>query len=415
MDTLTLLPLALATLLYAVVSRRAFGTLVSVPLAFLVLGLLLGDLGFGLTDLPVSGEALNVLAEVTLVLTLFADASSIDVKRLRRQHALPVRLLGIGLPLTVAAGLGVALLLLPGLSLLEAALVAIILAPTDAALGQAVVTNRYVPERVRRALNVESGLNDGLVFPALLIVASIVIAGTVSDGARSALGWSGFVLAQVVLGPLAGYLVGRFGGTLIERAIERDQVSAGFLRLSTIALPLVAYGGAELVSGNGFLAAFTCGLTVGTTARALRTGIEDFAEAEGQLLSLFVFFALGAVLLPAVWPQMQWQHALYALLSLTLIRMVPVAVSLTGLGLERGTIAFIGWFGPRGLASVIYLLLLTDDYRMDAIDQIGAVVLLTVAFSIVLHGLSAHPLAARYGATHRDGDSGGDSEDGGRV
>jgi len=401
MDTLALLPLAVATLLYAIVSRRAFGTLVSVPLAFLVLGLLLGDLGLGLIELSVSGQALNVLAEVTLVLTLFADASSIDVKRLRSQHALPVRLLGIGLPLTIVFGLGAALLLLPGLSLLEAALVAIVLAPTDAALGQAVVTDRAVPERVRRALNVESGLNDGLVFPVLLIVASVVIVETDTDTARSVAGWVGFVFAQIVLGPLAGLLVGRIGGALIERAIERHEVSAGFLRLSTIALPLTAYGAAELVSGNGFLAAFVCGLTVGATSRSLRAGIEDFAEAEGELLTLFIFFALGAVLLPATGSQVQWQHALYALLSLTLIRMVPVALSLKGLGLDRSTIAFIGWFGPRGLASVIYLLLLTDEYRIDAIDQIGAVVLLTVTFSIVLHGLSAHPLASRFGKAQR--------------
>ena len=399
MDATAVLPLALAALLYALVSKRAFGTLVSVPMAFAALGLLLGDAGLGLIELGVTSEALNGLAEITLVLTLFADASSIGVRRLASQHVLPVRLLGVGLPLTVLAGLGCALLVLPELSLLEAALVGIVLAPTDAALGQAVVTNRAVPERVRRALNVESGLNDGLVFPALLIVASIALAETAAGDARSAFDWTLFVLAQVVLGPAIGFVVGRVGAGLADRSFDRGQVSSGFLRLSTIALPVTAWAAAELVSGNGFLAAFACGLTVGTVSHPLREGIEDFAEAEGELLTLLVFFALGAVLLPATLAQMEWRHALYAVLSLTLVRMVPVALAVAGTGLDRASVAFLGWFGPRGLASVIYLLLLTDDYALDAIDEIGAVVLLTVAFSIVLHGLSAHPLAARYGAS----------------
>ena len=282
----TLLPLALAALLYALVSKRTFGTLVSVPMAFAALGLLLGDAGLALIELDVSSEALNALAEITLVLTLFADASSIGVRRLESQHALPVRLLGVGLPLTVLAGLGCALLVLPELSLLEAALVGIVLAPTDAALGQAVVTNRAVPERVRRALNVESGLNDGLVFPALLIVVSVAVAETASDEARSGLEWTLFMLAQVVLGPAIGSAVGRIGAGLADRSLARGQVSSAFLRVSTIALPLTAWAGAELVSGNGFLAAFACGLTVGTVSRPLREGIEDFAEAEGELLTL---------------------------------------------------------------------------------------------------------------------------------
>ena len=399
MDAASLLPLSLAALLYALVSKRAFGTLVSVPMAFAALGLLLGDAGLGWTGLRVTDGALHALAEVTLVLTLFADAAGVDVRRFRHRHALPSRLLGIGLPLTVLAGLGCALAVLPGLGLAEAALVAVVLAPTDASLGRAVVADRTVPERVRRALNVESGLNDGLVFPALLALASVAVVVDASGEARSALGWAGFALAQIVLGPVAGAAVGRAGARLADAAVARGWMSGSFLRLSTIALPLSAYGLAELVSGNGFLAAFACGLAVGATSTSLRAGIEDFAEAEGELLTLLVFFALGAVLLPTVLPALEWRHAAYALLSLTVVRMVPVALCLAGLGLDRATVAFLGWFGPRGLASVIYLLVLTGDYPLDAIDEIGAVVLTTVAFSIVLHGISARPLAARYAAS----------------
>lgn len=405
MNTVILLLLSVTVLLYALVSRRAFGQLVSAPLVFTAFGLFLGNIGIGWIELPVSSEALTLLAEVTLVLTLFADASSINITRLHRDHEIPLRLLGFGLPLTILAGLLLAMLLLPDLSLLGAALVAIILAPTDAALGQAVVVNPAVPEPIRRGLNVESGLNDGLVFPLLVIVASLELAEGATTGSLSFLGWSGFVFMQLTLGPLAGVGIGWLGARLTDHAIDRNEVSTAFLRLSTLALPTTAYATAELIGGNGFLSAFVCGLTVGAISTPLRNGIADFAEAEGELLSLFVFFALGAVLLPATLPAVQWSHVLYAFLSLTVIRMLPVALCLRKLGLDRSTLLFLGWFGPRGLASVIYLLVLTNGYSLDAIDQIGTVVLLTVALSIVMHGVSAAPLAKRYGTARNDDQS----------
>lgn len=396
MENVTLLLLSTAVLLYALVSKRAFGTLISAPLAFTAFGLLLGEAGIGVIDFSVSGSTLNTLAEVTLVLTLFADASTINITRLHRHHILPMRLLSIGLPLTILTGLVLALIVLPELSLVEAALLAMILSPTDAALGQAVVTNQAVPEPVRRTLNVESGLNDGLVFPVLIVVASLGAVESEVESTFATWSWVAVIFKQLVIGPAAGLVIGWMGARLVNHAYDRNAMSPAFLRLSTVALPMAAYGAAELIGGNGFLSAFVCGLTVGAISQRLRAGTKDFAEAEGELLSLFVFFSLGAVLLPDAVSAMQWPHLLYAVLSLTIIRMVPVVLSLARLGLDWPTLGFIGWFGPRGLASIIYLLILTNEYALDLLEPISAVVLLTVSLSIVLHGMSATPLARLY-------------------
>ena len=386
------LVLAGALLLYALVSARAERGVVSPPMAFTTLGLVVGAAGLGLVDPSVDGAFIHDLAEITLALTLFADAARIDPAALDRRHAIPLRLLGIGLPLTMLAGAVTAWALFPALGMWGAATLGVILAPTDAALGQAVVSNRSVPQRVRQALNVESGLNDGLAFPALLVVASLA-AGT---HARDVGGWLGFVGAQLALGPLAGALVGAIGGRLVERALERGWMGGLYLRLAALALPLVAYALAETVRGNGFLAAFACGVAVAATTPRLRRAAGEFGEAEGQLLALGVFVLLGAVLLPDL-AGLGWRHALYAVLALTVLRMVPVALSLAGLGLRPATVLFVGWFGPRGLASVIYLLLVLEEYELPGIDDVRLAALVTVALSIVLHGASAAPFARRYG------------------
>lgn len=392
MQPVEILVLALPLMAFALVSRKAEGGIVTPPMAFAGLGLLLGSSGMGLLDIGVDGEVVRTLAEVTLVLTLFCDASRIDVTELDRRHRIPMRLLGIGLPLTIVVGTGAAWVLFPILGFWGAMALSVVLAPTDAALGQAVMSNRSVPQRVRQALNVESGLNDGLAFPALLIAISLAAGADGRDGT----GWAAFLGAQLILGPLIGVAAGWIGGRLADAAMARAWMDEIYLRLATIALPLVAYGGAELVEGNGFLAAFACGLVVAARTTRLREAAGRFGEAEGQLLSLIVFVLFGALLLPAL-PGIDWRHATFAVLALTVLRMGAVALSLAGLGLGRGTLAFLGWFGPRGLASVIYLLLILEEYAIPGIDDLHATVLLTVAASIVLHGVTAAPLARRYG------------------
>ena len=402
MQPTDVLVLAGALLLYALVSARAERSVVSPPMAFAALGLAVGSAGLGLVELSIDGAFIHDLAEITLALTLFTDASRIDLTELDRRHAIPLRLLGAGLPLAMLAGTGAAWALFPALGVWGAATLGVILAPTDAALGQAVVSNDSVPQRIRQALNVESGLNDGLAFPALLIVASLA-AGTHD---RDAGGWAAFVGAQVVLGPLAGAAIGAGGGRLVELALARGWTEELYLRLAALALPLVAYALAETVEGNGFLAAFACGVAVAATTVRLRGAADEFGEAEGQLLALAVFVLFGATLLPDL-AGLGWRHVLYAVLALTVLRMAPVALSLAGLGLAPATVLFVGWFGPRGLASVIYLLLVLEEYEIEGVDDVRLAALVTVALSIVLHGASAAPLARRYGRAVESGGGGG--------
>jgi NhaP-type Na+/H+ or K+/H+ antiporter len=318
---------------------------------------------------------------------LFTDASRIDLKLLRRQHSLPVRLLGVGLPLTVAMGMVGAVLLLGGITMWEAALLAAILAPTDAALGQAVVNSPKLPVRIRQALNVESGLNDGLVLPVVLIFLSLA-AGQESKEAGE---WIWFAARQVGLGPVAGIFVGFVGGKSVMWGQRTGWMNHSFQDLSSLALSLLAYAVAELIGGNGFIAAFCAGLTLGNTARSICTCLYEFAEAEGQLLTLLVFMVFGAVMVPGALEHFRWLHLVYAVLSLTIIRMLPVAVSMLGGRLRWVTVSFLGWFGPRGIASILYVLLLLEGSSVAGRDVILSVVMTTVLLSVFVHGLTALP------------------------
>ncbi|WMS43705.1 sodium:proton antiporter [Acuticoccus sp. MNP-M23] len=394
MNPSDLLILAGAVLAFSLLSKKAEDSLVTPPMAFAALGVVVSGAGLGLIELPATSALIHALAEITLILTLFTDASRIDVTELSVQHAIPIRLLLIGLPLAIIAGTGAAWLLFPALGLWGAAILGVILAPTDAALGQSVVANPRVPQRIRQAINVESGLNDGLAFPALLVVAALAQASV----DKSTADFVTFAALQILLGPAAGVFVGWAGSWAAEKALAHDWMAEIYLKIGTLALPLVAYGGAELIGGNGFIAAFACGLVVAARSNAVRAAAGAFGEAEGQLLTLIVFTLFGAILLPDIASDVGWRHLLYAVLSLTVLRMVPVALSLVGAPVRPVTVLFIGWFGPRGLASIIYLLLVLEEYDVGDMTDVKATVILTVALSIILHGISASPLAKAYGA-----------------
>lgn len=386
--------IALAVLAFALVSKKAEAGVLTAPLVFTAVGLFLGSAGVDLVDLPAGQPVVDHLAEVTLALVLFTDAARIDVRRLGREHALPLRMLGLGLPLTVVVGTLAAVAIFPGLSLWEAALIGVILAPTDAALGQAVVMNPGVPQRIRQTLNVESGLNDGMVFPALLIVAGLA-SGT---GEAGSLGDGAMLFAQnLILGPLVGLVVGGLGAMAVERMNRAGWMTPVFLRLSMLALAFLAFAASETLHGNGFLAAFFGGLSVGALAPAGREALEDFGEAEGQLLSLIVFLLFGALMLPEALAAVGWDDVGYALLSLTVLRMVPVAACLTGEKLRPATLGFLGWFGPRGLASILYLVLVQQGFTIGAAADVYVTICITVLMSIVAHGVTAAPLADAYG------------------
>jgi NhaP-type Na+/H+ or K+/H+ antiporter len=384
--------LAAVVFAFGLVSRRFQGTILTAPIVFVVTGAGLGPAGLGIIEFSLDDHTVLLLGEIALALVLFTDAASINLSALRQNEGLPLRLLGIGMPLTIALGTFVAALLLTDLTFWEAAIVGTVLAPTDAALGQAVVSNPRVPVRVRQSLNVEAGLNDGLSVPFLALF--LILAEAEEPLSASLL--IRFALEQVGLGVLVGIGVGLAGGWLVRLATRRDWMTGPFQRLALLALALIAWALADQIGGNGFIAAFVGGLAVGPAVEHIGERLIQFTEAEGQLLNLSVFFIFGVLVVRLIEP-LSWEVAVYALLSLSVIRMLPVAISLSRTHLRRISVLFMGWFGPRGLASIVLGLIVVEEAPMlGGRDQIEAVVALTVLLSVLLHGVTAAPLSAAY-------------------
>ena len=387
----TSVTLVLATIIgWSIVSARAQASLLSTPMVFVTVGLLFTEV-FDVLHLEVEHEAVRTLAEVTLVWVLFADASAVKLRAFRSDAGTYVRLLGVGLPLTIGLGTLVALGLL-GMDPWVALLVGAALAPTDAALGASVMTNPDVPERTRRTLNVESGLNDGIATPVVLLA----VAGVATDLGLENVEGPGHVLVSLAVGVLVGVALGVAGGVLTRRARARGWLSEQLAGPAVLALALMAYTGAGVVDGNGFVAAFIGGLAFGACAGRGRESEIAYVEATGALASMVAWLTFGALAVPSLGGWLEWRVVAYALLSLTLLRMVPVALALAGSGRSRLEVAFIGWFGPRGLASVIFALLALEGLG-SAADEAVATISLTVLLSVVAHGLSAVPLARRFG------------------
>jgi NhaP-type Na+/H+ or K+/H+ antiporter len=385
--------LAAVVFAFGLVSRRLEGTVLTAPLVFVLVGAILGPAGIDLFEFELGDHTVLLLAEIALALVLFTDAASTDLSTLRQNEGLPLRLLGIGMPLTIALGAAAALLLLTDLTFWEAAIVGTVLAPTDAALGQAVVSNPRVPLRVRQALNVEAGLNDGLSVPFLALFLTLAVA---EEELQSANYWIRFALEQIGLGVLVGIGVGLVGGWLVSLASRKSWMADPFQRLALLALALISWALADQIGGNGFIAAFVGGLAVGPTVEHVGERLIQFTETEGQLLNLSVFFIFGVLVIGLIGP-LSWEVALYALLSLTLIRMLPVALSLFGTHLRSISVLFMGWFGPRGLATIVLgLIVVAEAPLLTGREKIEQVVALTVLFSVLLHGLTAAPLSAAY-------------------
>ncbi len=381
-------------LLYGLVSGRLEKTIITAPMVFVLFGLLLSDVGWGLVDASLENELVNFIAEFTLILVLFSDASRIDLKRLYHEHNIPLRLLLVGLPLTVIFGAIAAALLFNFVSIWEAVILAIILTPTDAALGQAVVNSPRVPVRIRQALNVESGLNDGIALPFLLFFIAVAGEATTLNSGY----WIGFGAKQIILGPLAGLAVGYSGGWLVSWAEQREWMAEAYQKLVALGLALLAFAVAELIGGNGFIAAFVAGITVGNLFRDVCGRLHEYVETEGQLLTLLTFGLYGAIMLLPALAYFKLNTILYAILSLTLVRMIPVAISLWGLRLQKDTLLFLGWFGPRGIASILYGLIILDELSLAGRHQIFAIMSITVLGSVFAHGMTALPAVNVYGS-----------------
>ncbi len=366
------------------------------PLVFMVAGLVLANSDWGIGSIDVEGHTVHALAELTLALLLFGDASSVPPAAARRDLPLTARLLAIGLPLSFLAGTAMAVVLFPSLPLALAGLIAASLAPTDAALSASVISDERLPIRVRRVLNVESGLNDGIATPVVTfcIAAAATAIGVVGDEHEGGFG----AIGQLVIGVGVGAAVAFVGSRLIVLARRRGWTQHGSRRLATLALALLAFLVASEAGGNPFVSAFVGGIVFGATATTDAVESVELTELAGSLLSLVLWFIFGAGFVLPAFEELDVRIALYAIASLTVVRMAPVALALVGAGQDRSTIAFVGWFGPRGLASVVFALLAVEELGDTDPGVVVAVntITITIVFSIIAHGITSRPLATRY-------------------
>jgi NhaP-type Na+/H+ or K+/H+ antiporter len=392
--------LAAVFALYALPAGRLDRLSITAPMVFVAVGAILGPGASGLLQVSFSSETTLAITEITLALLLFADASTVPFRDVEEDASLPGRLLFIGLPLTVALGAVLAHLMEPSFGWAAAALVATILAPTDAALGLAVVTNSSVPERIRRALNIESGLNDGLASPFVALFLALVV----SEESSANEGWVAASVTQIGLAVVTALVVGLGGGRLVGRARSHRWTSAMSEQLAVLALAVLAYTGSVAIGGNGFVAAFLGGLFFGQATKGSLDGPVEFSETVGLFMSFFVWTLFGALFVgPVLTRQVSLTAICYAVLSLTVVRMFPVALALLGLGLQPSTWLFMGWFGPRGLASVVFTLVALEDLKPGSVqgNPLVQVATWTILLSVVAHGVSAGLLATRYGARMR--------------
>jgi NhaP-type Na+/H+ or K+/H+ antiporter len=383
-----------ALLGYALFSRRLAGSPLTPAIAFVVVGLVVGSGFLDLLRVPVGSSELRALAEVTLALVLFTDASRLDSRRVVNDWRLPTRLLALALPLTIVLGGLLAAVMFPDLALFEAVALAVLLAPTDAALGQTVVSDERLPGVLREGLSVESGLNDGICVPLLLGALSIAEVeespGFGGDIARD------FVV-QITVAVLVGALVGLAVGALARTAARRGWIDVGWWRVVPLVAAALAYLATDVLGGSGFIAAFVAGLAYGrVTGREDAHRSTELSEEVGSYLSAVTFLLFGAVLVPAALQVVDVMTVVYAVLSLTVVRMLPVALSLAGTGARWPSRALVGWFGPRGLATVVFALTVVEEFDVPGTQRIVAVATVTVLLSVLAHGLSAAALTTRY-------------------
>ena len=384
-------------IVYSLLSRRLARSSVTGPMLFTIAGALFALEGLGgpsaieALGFEVNDEAIQALLEGTLAIVLFSDAVAIDYGAVRAEAFLPGRLLGIGLPLTIVAGTAMAYVLFPGIGFWPAAVIAIILAPTDAALGQAVVANDDVPAMVRQGLSVESGLNDGIAVPFL----TIAIAGVAND-----LQTGGEIVRvfaeEIGLAIVIGLVVGFVGAKAMKWSSDRGWMGREGRQVLVVFLAILAYGLADPIGGSGFIAAFVGGITFGALVRTDYPAICHFSEGVSHLLTMASFFVFGALILQPFLGDIRWQHVVYAIVSLTVVRMVPVALSLVGTSLNAVTVAYVGWFGPRGLASLVFTGTVVAQTGTTEGIEVILVAATTVGLSVLLHGITAWPFSRAY-------------------
>lgn len=391
----TLAIIAGFTFLYSISSRGFERTPISGAIVFCAFGFIFGPLCLDFLTLDPGTENLRTLAELTLALVLFTDASNANLGVLRGHVGIPRRLLVLGLPLTIALGFGAGMLLFDGLTLFEIAIIATMLAPTDAALGKAVVTDPAVPAPIREGLNVESGLNDGICVPILFVFLALATQSGGDEGAAQLA--IALVAEEIGIGLGVGVVLTAIGTFLLRRCARRGWITETWRQLPVAALAVACFGAAQGLGGSGFIASFCGGLLFGRLAGEKKESLLISAEGTGDTLALITWVVFGAVVIGHSIDRFTWEPLVYAVLSLTVIRMLPVFLVLGGFGLRVDEKLFVGWFGPRGLASIVFAVIVLNE-KLPGDDTIMLTAACTIMLSVVAHGVSAHPLIAKLAA-----------------
>ena len=387
--------LAAFAFLYSLVAGRVERTRITGPMVFIAFGFLVGPLGADWLKLDITSQGLRILADLTLALVLFIDAANADITVLRKSSLIPRRMLLLGLPAAIALGVVAGLLLFEGLGIYQVAILATMLAATDAALGKGVVSNKAVPARLREGLNLESGLNDGLCVPVLFVFIALAQAGGgVTDGTSLALR---LVAQEIGIGLAVGLVVSTIGAWLIRWCWHRDWITEIWLQLPVIMLAFVCFSAAQTLHGSGYIAAFVGGLLFGYLAKKSTHKLVLAAEGMGETLAMLTWIVFGVSVIGQFYKFFSWQVVVYALLSLTVVRMLPIFLALTGTGEKTDSKLFLGWFGPRGLASIVFAIIVLNT-NLPGTRLMAIVVVCTVFLSVIAHGITANPLATALAA-----------------
>jgi NhaP-type Na+/H+ or K+/H+ antiporter len=384
--------LAIFALVFSLIAGRIERSVITGPMVYIAFGLIAGPVGFGFLAMDIHTTELRVVADLTLALVLFIDASTADLKVLRSHATLPRRLLMIGLPLCIALGVFVGTLVFPAVSLFELCILATMLAATDAALGKGVVSNQAVPARVREALNAESGLNDGLCVPVLFVFLALAT-DSAGEGGSTALALR-LVLEEIGIGVAVALVLVGITSRAMTYAHEHNWFTSVWLQIPVVTLALACFATAQSLHGSGYIAAFVGGLLFGRFAAEYTHKLVLSAEGSSELLAMLTWVIFGAAVMGQYWMNMTWDIVLYSLLSLTLIRMLPVLVALIASEEVFETRLFIAWFGPRGLASIVFLIIV-GGYNLPAESVLIHTVVCTVTLCIIAHGLTANVWAKR--------------------
>jgi len=379
---------------YSVIAGRVEKSVISGPMIFVFAGLAMSSLGLGWLGGSVTRDQLRVLADLTLALVLFIDAANADLSVLKRQFKIPSRMLLVGLPGIILLGFGFAVLMFDELSIYEAAILATMLAATDAALGKAVITDKIVPVRIREALNAESGLNDGLCVPILLFFVALASATATGDQINT----SAILLIaeELGIGMAVGIGFAAIGGMTIRWCWKQGWITNVWIQTTVVALAVASFAVAQSLHGSGYIAAFVGGLLFGFLAKEATHDLVLAAEGTAESLAMLTWLLFGAAVVAENMGLLTWEILLYSLLSLTVIRIVPIFLSLTGTGESSSSRLFLGWFGPRGLASIVFAIIVLDA-ELPGSRFLAIVVVATVFVSLVAHGVTAKPLAAWIG------------------